>query len=380
MNQKTCLFCIGTAEETIRVMPLYRLLKEQGDTTCILQTGWQDPAVQMLHQIFDMPADATVELPPESLHQPTTAALLDQVDRAIAEAAPDMILVAGGSATALTATLAAYARNIPVAHLNAGSRTYDETPSTEEKNQELIARLAHWHFTATEQAMCNLLEERIAPTHVYEVGDTLIDAAFWTREHLHAATVGKPYSVSVELRDFLFQCRSRRLILVAMEHPATSEEQVFHLMQALVNSLERHPESLAVWLSSAAVQPMAEAAWIQFCPNGNARLHRTGPLAYPGLVDLLARCKLVVTDSEHIAHNASAFGKPVLFNGRHGVGQEFKNNDSSRPDATLSTDIAGNLEALLQDSEKLRSILLQNSPLGDGDAASRIATILSAVR
>ncbi len=380
MNQKTCLFCIGTASETIRIMPLYRVLKEQGNRVEILQAGWEDPAVRMLHQVFEMPVQTILELPPHPRQQLAAATILEQVDRGVAAIAPDMIIVEGGSATALAAALAGHAHNIPVAHLNAGRRSHLEVPATEEKTQELIARLAHWHFTATEQAMCNLLEERIPPTRVYEVGDTLIDAAHWTREHLHASTPGKAYSLPDKLRDFLFQCRSRRLILVATEHQDTGEQQIFHLAQALSGSLEQHTESLAAWLTGTGLQPLADAAMAHYCPSGHERICLTGPLPYPGMVDLLSRCNLVVTDSEYIEQNASAFGKPVLFIGNHAGHQELFKAGGALLTGTSAAAIGRHLEALLCDPAALRNMQVHSSPFGDGSAARRIADILSIVK
>lgn len=379
MSQRTILFCISRPLETVMVMPLYRALAAQGNRVLLLQAASIDSPVQALQEWFGMPSDATLGMPAPDNGKLFTPAMLEAMRAVFIELQPDAVMVAGGSPLALAGTLSAYAQSIPVAHLDAGLRSYADTPPPNEKNQELIARLAHWHFTATEQAKYNLLEERIPPSRIFEVGSTLVDAALWTREYLHASATGKPYSMPEDLREFLFQCRSRRLILLATENPAISGQTVLNLAQALVATLENHPESLAIWQTDAALADEVQAALDSLCPAGHQRVWPTGPLSYPASVDLLSRCSFVLTDAESVEQQASAFGKPVLFAGAHDGHQDLLKAGGTRLTGLETAAISHHLEMLLQDAATLRAMQLPTSPFGDGAAAERIANILSIV-
>jgi UDP-N-acetylglucosamine 2-epimerase len=381
MNQKTYLFCISTPLEIVKTMPVYRALKEAGNQVSILQTGFQDADVRALHQSFDMPPDTTLECPAQPPQQFPTSALLDKINETLAQFKPDVVIVEGGSATAVAAAMAAYAQGIPVAHVDAGVRSYPEYPSYLEKNQELVARLAHWHFTATEQAKCNLLEERIAPTRIFEVGSTLIDAAIWTREHLHASSPGHAHSFSGDLREFLFQSRSRRLILVATDCPGTAPQVLADIAQALSENIAKHADCLVIWVTHSTLRARVEIALKKLHPSEHERIYLAGSLPFPSLVDLAARCGFVLTDSDNIEQMVSAFGKPVLIVADDHAGhQDLIKAGGALFTGTRLPGISTALETMLQDASALRAMQLQASPFGDGSAAGRIADILSIVK
>lgn len=379
MSQRTILFCISSPLETVMMMPLYRVLATQGHRVLVLQAAGIDSPVQPLQEWFGMPSDATLGMPEPDNGKLFAPAMLDAMQAAFIELQPDAVMVAGGSSIALAGTLSAYAQGIPVAHIDAGLRSYADIPSASEKNQELIARLAHWHFTATEQARCNLLEERIAPSRIFEVGSTLVDAALWAREYLHASATGKPYSMPEDLREFLFRCRSRRLILLATENLATSGQTVLSLAQALVASIENHPESLAIWQTEGALAEEVQAALDSLCPTGHPRIWPTCSLSYPASIDLLSRCSFVLTDTESIEQQASAFGKPVLFAGPHDGHRDLLTAGGARLTGLEAAAISHHLEMLLRDAATLLAMQMPTSPFGDGAAAERITNILSIV-
>jgi UDP-N-acetylglucosamine 2-epimerase (non-hydrolysing) len=378
MDQSSCLFCLGTASETVRTMPVYRMLGERGIRSYVLHSAFQDGGVKALHETFAMRVDVATEgLSPTAKHP--SAALMDDIERALSRFAPSLILIEDGSATATAAALAAYARGIPIAHIDAGLRTYAETPPYFEKNQELIARLARWHFTATEQAKSNLLEEGIAPPHIYEVGSTLIDAAYWTREHLHATSPGHSYSFTDNLREFLFLCRSRRLVLAALDESEATPETVDAVAQALCAMVAKRADCLAICVTSAALHAPMQAALKRQYPDGHERLYHSGPLAFPGLTEVVSRAHIVVTDCSDIEQLASAFAKPVLLAvDTHAGHQDLVQAGGAKFVGTRLAGIGEGLETLLGDSAQYKTMQLQASPFGDGEAARRIADVLAA--
>jgi UDP-N-acetylglucosamine 2-epimerase len=292
----------------------------------------------------------------------------------------DTIVVAGGSPIALAGALAGYACQVPVAHLDAGIRTFAEHPSTDEKNHELIARLARWHFTATEQARCNLLEEKIPPSRIFEVGSTLVDAALWSREHLRAATHSTAYAMPDALREFLFQCRSRRLIVAISDETTHNDHMLSALGNALAATVENHPEARVAWLTDDRRKAVIDHA-LRDMPTADRAGIFLHPLPdFPLQIDILTRCSFVIAESREIQQIASAFSKPVLIPNRHFAIHDLVKAGGAVCVAANDKALSEQCAQLLQDPFALKNLQLQVSPFGDGNAAERIGEIISIIQ
>ncbi|MFH1162142.1 MAG: UDP-N-acetylglucosamine 2-epimerase (non-hydrolyzing) [Candidatus Jorgensenbacteria bacterium] len=93
---------------------------------------------------------------------------------------PDLLVVQGDTSTVFLAGFFAYLFKVPIAHVEAGLRTYDKyAPFPEEMNRQLLGRLADIHFAPTEGARKNLLSENVPPEKIHVVGNTEIDALLW---------------------------------------------------------------------------------------------------------------------------------------------------------------------------------------------------------
>lgn len=103
------------------------------------------------------------------------------------EIKPAAVLVQGDTTTAFATALAAYHLGIPVGHVEARLRTYDDlNPFPEEANRQLIAHLTRWSFAPTELAKQNLLAERIDAQRIHVTGNTAVDALLWMLERQNA--------------------------------------------------------------------------------------------------------------------------------------------------------------------------------------------------
>ena len=90
--------------------------------------------------------------------------------------------------------LAAFYKQIPVGHVEAGLRTYNTaSPFPEEANRQLVGRIASFHFAATDQNKQNLVNEHIDETNIAVVGNTVIDALLYITE--------KPFEFSGQLQE-----------------------------------------------------------------------------------------------------------------------------------------------------------------------------------
>lgn len=380
MRPQTYLACLGTRPEIIKMAPVYRELKALGHTVLVLHTGQHEAVAQALYQFFDMPPDINIDLQRQSgslAH--LSAALLSGIDGAMVTLRPDVLLVQGDTTSALAGALIGYYHNLPVAHIEAGLRTGEREPFPEEKNRELIGRLSRWHFAPTRQCKYNLLGEGVPLAHIFEVGNTVIDAALWTRDRLAAPGFDLAAELPPPLRQFLDTYPQQRMVLVTAHRRENWGQPIRDVAQALARLLALQENVVAVWPvhPNPAVRQDVEAIVARLPLSVRQRICLTEPLGYQAMIAMLLRCHFTLTDSGGIQEEASAFGKPVLVARKSTERQELVQAGGA---VLVGTDVNAIVEhghALLTQPALLQSMQLRQSPFGDGRAAARIAAILS---
>lgn len=371
------LACMGTRPEIIKMAPLYHALRSRGHRVRVLHTGQHTDMAEQLYGFFGMPPDARVVLQRE---QPglshLTAELLMQLDGHLQRLSPDAVLVQGDTSSALVGAMAAYYLDLPVAHVEAGLRTGEHDPFPEEMNRSVIGRLARWHFPPTLQARDNLLREGIAPGHIHTVGNTVIDAARWTQLQLdkHPQRTALPS----ELQTFLARAQPE-LVLVTAHRRENWGRPMQRIAAAVAGLLQLHPQLSVVWPLHPNPRVRADVqaglAWLPAAVR--ERLCLTGALEYPALMTVLGRCRLTLTDSGGIQEEASALRTPVLILRESTERQELVAAGGAMLVGTLAHQIVEMTSEVLRDPLLLRSMQLETSPFGDGQAAERIADLLT---
>ncbi len=312
---KTYLACMGTRPEIIKMAVLCRLLREQGHTVLILHTGQHEEMAHVLYRLFQMPPNIEIDLQRRSQRLgDLTGQLLERIDSVVGQVRPDMVLVQGDTSSALAGAMAGYYHDSPVGHVEAGLRTGEREPFPEEKNRELIARLAHWHFPPTAQAEANLLREGVNADRVFQVGNTVIDAALWVRDRLAKGCGGEEAQLPEDLCDCMRQNDGRRMMLVTAHRRENWGPPIRDIAVAVARLLVEHPDLVAVWPvhPNPSVQSDVAQGLAALPPAAKSRLCLTGPLDYTALIWALGRCHFTLTDSGGIQEEASALAKPVL--------------------------------------------------------------------
>ena len=379
---RTFLTCLGTRPEIIKMAPVYKALQAQGNRVLIIHTGQHEAVAHELYRFFDMPPDIVIDLQRKSTSLAhLTSALTDGVESAMKTLAPDVVMIQGDTTSALIGALIGYYHDKPVAHIEAGLRTHQRDPFPEEKNRELIGRLAHWHFPPTKQARDNLLAESVPAERVFEVGNTVIDAALWTRDRLQAGYAANNPSMPAHARAFLKNWQDHRLILITAHRRENWGEPIRHIARAAVKILAAHPNTIAIWPvhPNPTVRQDVENELANLSTAIQQRICLTAPLDYPSLIELLVRCYFTLTDSGGIQEEASAFAKPVLVTRDSTERQELVDVGGAHLVGTDIETIVRHAEILLTDDIAYRRMQVDCSPFGDGKSAQRIASILSPV-
>jgi UDP-N-acetylglucosamine 2-epimerase (non-hydrolysing) len=274
---------------------------------------------------------------------------------------PDVAIVVGDVNSTLACALGAVDADVPLAHVEAGLRSFDLS-MPEERNRIAIDRLARWHFTTEEAAHGNLAAEGLPANGVYLVGNTMVDSLL---ANLDAAQARQAW-----LRHGLAR---NDYLLVTLHRPGTvdDEERLFGIVEALT----RLPMPLPILFP---VHPRTLAR-LQRSPRSHAalsadRFHITPPLGYLEFLSLQCGARLVLTDSGGVQEETTALDVPCLTlrdSTERPVTIELGSNllVGRDPDAILAA-VAASLAA-----PKRRQKL---PPQWDGRAADRILSILLA--
>ena len=161
---KTIAVIFGTRPEAIKLAPVILALKKRRGIRCrVCVTGQHREMLAQALAIFGILPDVDLKLmrPGQRLAD-LTSRTLAKLDGYLEKDRPDLVLVQGDTTTTLCAALAAFYRKIPVAHVEAGLRTWDlSAPWPEEANRAMVSRLSTLHFAATPENRRNLLKEGI---------------------------------------------------------------------------------------------------------------------------------------------------------------------------------------------------------------------------
>ncbi|HUQ28794.1 MAG TPA: UDP-N-acetylglucosamine 2-epimerase (non-hydrolyzing) [Usitatibacter sp.] len=379
MTSRTFLACMGTRPEIIKMAILHRTLRSRGHRVVVLHTGQHGEMAHDLYRLFDMPPDIEVTLRRDNgTLAGLTSELINGVDSAIREARPDAVIVQGDTTSALAGGLVGYYHGSPVAHVEAGLRTHERDPFPEEKNRELLGRLARWHFAPTERARRNLLGEGIGEDRIHEVGNTGIDAAIWARDSLRRREFTLREYAADALCTFLETNRDRPLVLVTAHRRENWGSPITEIARALVEMLERHGEAIAVWPAhpNPDVRDDIERGLREAPAQTRLRILVTEPLEYPGMIAMLSRCRFTLTDSGGVQEEAAALDTPVLIARNSTERQELVEAGGARLVGTDAERIVREGLRLLEDDDACRVMQDARCPFGDGRAAERIADVL----
>ncbi|APD30424.1 UDP-N-acetylglucosamine 2-epimerase (non-hydrolysing) [Pandoraea thiooxydans] len=379
VSKKTYLACIGTRPEIIKMAPVYREFKARGHQVLVVHTGQHGAIAEALYAFFDMPPDITIDLQRKSSSlTDLTAALLHGIDDAVERLRPDALMVQGDTTSALVGALVGYYHDKSVIHIEAGLRTHEREPFPEEKNRELIGRLASWHFPPTQQASLNLQNEGVDRAGVFEVGNTVIDAALWAHERIKHSPLERNAVTPADLLEFEARYPSHRLILVTAHRRENWGQPIRNIAHAVARVIEAHGKTVAVWPlhPNPAVRADVESVMRDLPPQVRARICVTEPLSYQALIAMLVRCEFTLTDSGGIQEEASAFRKPVLIARNSTERQELVDAGGAKLVGTEVAEMVEQAGLLLTDPAAYRRMQLDKSPFGDGKSAQRIVDIL----
>lgn len=353
------LFVSGTRPEIIKLAPLYHAMRS---------TLWAN--VQWLHtgQHADMASQilACFDIEPDIILQRVGSSLLEfstgcrqQLELEVAGKEWALVVVQGDTESAFQGALAAFYNRVPLAHIEAGLRTYNlNRPFPEEGLRQMISRLTRFHFAPTERARIALQNEGIADEFIHMTGNTVIDAQQWTCAH---RGVGRTAT-------------GRGHLLVTVHRRENWGHDLAEICHAIAGIAALQPDLQVLF--PVHLNPVVQGP-VNSILKGIANVKLTEPLDYTQMQQALADAWLVLTDSGGLQEEAPTFGVPVL----------VLRDETERPEAVDAgcalligaerTTIVQQVMRLASDTASYTRMSRAGNPFGDGTASAQTVAILA---
>lgn len=379
MRKKTIMLVFGTRPEAIKMAPLVKEFQKYPEDfkTVVCVTGQHREMLDQVLKIFDVKPDFDLNIMKQGQDlYDISARVLTGMRDVFNECKPDVVLVHGDTTTSTAAALAAFYKQIPVGHVEAGLRTHNiYSPWPEEMNRQITGRIATYNFSPTPLSEKNLKEEK-AHGQIFVTGNTVIDALHMVVERLkNDKTLAKEQEQVLKTAgyDVTRLAHGKKLVLITGHRRENFGEGFISMVTAMKDLSELYPNVDFVY-------PM------HLNPNVRKPIHQVfgddltiyknfffiEPLQYLEFVYLMEKSAIVLTDSGGIQEEAPGLGKPVL----------VMRDTTERPEALESGTvhlvgtnhdlIVSEISALLDDPLAYDKMSKAVNPYGDGKACKRI--------
>lgn len=353
---------VGARPNFVKIAPLMQQWRKRPDVEAwLLHTG-QHYDQAMSEQFFkqlDIPRpDINLEVGSGS-HAVQTAEVMKRCEPVLEELRPDVVVVVGDVNSTLAVALVAVKLGIRVAHVEAGLRSFDRS-MPEEINRVLTDALADYCFITEPSGLENLKREGVDPRRLFLVGNVMIDALFSHRRLAQASGARESFGL-----------HDREYLLLTLHRPSNVDDrEVLQPLLAAVAQID--PERPLLWPMHPRTRARLGDKGLSDLRKAFPHLRVVPPLGYLEFLDLMCEAALVLTDSGGIQEETTALGVPCV----------TLRSTTERPvTVTLGTNVlAGTDPAQILSCAKRQLAAGRRKveiPLWDGQAAARIATILS---
>ncbi|MFI2570472.1 non-hydrolyzing UDP-N-acetylglucosamine 2-epimerase [Cellulosimicrobium funkei] len=352
----------GTRPEAIKVAPVIKALEESPDFESVtVVTGQHREMLDQVNELFGIVPDHDLNI---MSHGQTLAQIFARVieglDPILEKEEPSAVIVQGDTSTSTAAALAAFYRQIPVVHLEAGLRSGNiQSPFPEEANRKVTTQIADLHLAPTETSRANLLAEGVDSAAIVVTGNTVIDALL--------TTVGKEIPFTDPRLEEL-AASGRRILLVTTHRRENWGGAMEGVGRALARIARVLPD-LEIVLPVHRNPVVRDALLPQL--DGTRNITVTEPLPYGEFARIMSLSTLILSDSGGVQEEAPSLGKPVL----------VMRDNTERPEAVhagtvmlIGTDerrLFAEVHAMLTQPERYARMSGARNPYGNGDAAKR---------
>ncbi|SCX95197.1 non-hydrolyzing UDP-N-acetylglucosamine 2-epimerase [Desulfoluna spongiiphila] len=286
----------------MKIAPLYHVLA---------RSGWAEPVIVHTGQHYDdNMSDAffrDFHLPEPHIHlgvgsgshAEQTGRVMMAYERVLLKDPPDLLVVVGDVNSTLATTIAAAKLGVPIAHLEAGLRSFDMS-MPEEINRLVTDRLSHYLWTPSQDGDANLMQEGVAPEKIQFVGNIMIDAFEMLREKIEARSVCTRHHL-----------KAGNYGVVTLHRPSNvdDDDTLKALCEVLVRISKKIPLVFPVHPRTA--KRLAETSLMDGL-KAQPNLTFCDPLGYIEFMSLVCDARFVLTDSGGVQEETTYLKIPCL--------------------------------------------------------------------
>jgi UDP-N-acetylglucosamine 2-epimerase (non-hydrolysing) len=359
MNRsRTIVHVVGARPNYMKIAPLMAALSKcAGIRQILVDTGqhYDDMmSATFLRELALPKPDRSLGVGSAS-HATQTARVMIGFEVVCTEERPDLVVVVGDVNSTMAATLVAVKMLIPVAHVEAGLRSFDRT-MPEEINRVVTDRIADLLLTPSPDADENLRAEGISPDRIHRVGNIMIDTLV---QHLPAATLDR-------MSDRLPVVRGNYAVLT-LHRPANVDDA--EPLKRILTAVSEIARSVPVIFP---VHPRTRQRLKAFGVDDLLKdIVVIDPLGYIDFLSLTSHAQLILTDSGGLQEESTALGIPCLTLREN---TERPITVSEGTNRVVGSDTQAILTGFREASVSGRT---QRPPLWDGHTADRIADVLT---
>lgn len=357
--KKKIMTIFGTRPEAIKMAPLVKALEKDPELEpIVVVTAQHREMLDSVLKTFNIVPhhDLNIMKTGQTLSGITSKSMV-QLEDIIKSEVPDMVLVHGDTVTTFSGALAAFYNQTPIAHVEAGLRSYDKySPFPEEMNRQMVGVMADLHFAPTLNAATNLINEGKASDKVVVTGNTAIDAMDYTIDDQYTSQI-------------IDKHRNKKFILLTAHRRENIGQPMKNVFKAVRRLIEDYDDLVLVYPvhMNPKVRELAETYL-----GNHERIELIEPLDVVDFHNFAKHAYLIMTDSGGIQEEAPSLHKPVL----------VLRETTERPEGVE----AGTLKVVGTDEQQVYNAtkqLLDNeivynkmshamNPYGDGKASLRI--------
>jgi UDP-N-acetylglucosamine 2-epimerase (non-hydrolysing) len=287
----------GARPNFMKVAPImWEVARRPGITARLVHTGqhYDEKMSKLFFEQLRIPRpDVDLEVGSAS-HAVQTAEVMKRFEPVVLEQKPDAVVVVGDVNSTIACALTAVKLGVPVAHVEAGLRSFDRT-MPEEINRVLTDTISRWLFVSEPSGVANLRNEGAGPERVFFVGNVMIDTLVACREQFEAAI--DLATLGVKSGDY---------VVLTLHRPANVDDPA--VFAGLLRAIEVVQQELPVIFP---VHPRTRKA-LASQPAALPNLRLVEPLGYLEFMKLVSHARFVMTDSGGIQEETTFLGVPCL--------------------------------------------------------------------
>ena len=284
---------VGARPNFMKIAPIVEKMKQAPDLEPILVHTGQHYSEGMSDVFF---RDLGIPVPDVYLgvgsgsHAEQTARVMVEFEKVCLREKPDLVVVVGDVNSTMACAIVAAKLLIPVAHVEAGLRSFDRT-MPEEINRLVTDAVAELLFTTSRDADENLKREGVDPSKIHFVGNVMIDTLLKHREKAATVHVDKP----------------RQYALVTLHRPSNVDDP--KVLRPILESLEEISQTMPVLFP---IHPRTQKHVRDFGLSMTNGIRTMEPLGYLEFLNLESTATLVLTDSGGLQEETTILGVPCL--------------------------------------------------------------------